>query len=319
MRRLLVSLALSLLPFALPAQQDARPAAADTAKLTFRWPAVTHARVEAQRYRERHSNGKHDTSNVRVTYRMSAQRSADEYVVRFSDFQLPQSAAPVAGFAERLSALVPSYRVTASGEFTGLESPGTIRAFIDSMLTSLTAKDGPPPPQLKQFMNTMLSDAVLTASAAQEWNALVGTWIGAELEVGEVYGSEGEEPVPIFQNAAVKFEYEFSAVRRIPCDSVATPKARDCVELQMVSRPDSAAMRTLLQRFMGTLMPDAAKDVGFTDFDVENVVTLVARPESLLPVSLVVTKEVAGTVREGGKTEKVYQLDVKSQKYTYER
>jgi hypothetical protein len=165
----------------------------------------------------------------------------------------------------------------------------------------------------------MLSDDVLAASAAQEWNALVGTWVGAELEVGEVYGSEGEEPIPLFQNATVKFEYEFSAVRRMSCDSLAAPKARDCIELEMVSRPDTAAMRELLQRFMGTLAPDAAKDMGFTDFGVENVVTLVARPESLLPVSLVVAKEVTGTVRAEGKTERVYQLDVKSQRYIYDK
>jgi hypothetical protein len=57
--------------------------------------------------------------------------------------------------------------------------------------------------------------------------------------------------------------------------------------------------------------------MGFADFKVENVITLVARPESLLPVSLVVSKEVTGIVRSEGKTEKVYQLDVKSQKYTY--
>jgi len=33
----------------------------------------------------------------------------------------------------------------------------------------------------------------------------------------------------------------------------------------------------------------------------------------------VVTKEVTGAVRSEGKMENVYQLDVKSQRYTYER
>jgi hypothetical protein len=321
MRRPLFLLALVMAPLAARAQNAPPPA--DTAKLTFNWPATVRARVDAQRYRERVSNGKHDTSDVRLSYRMTAQRTGNEYVVRFSDFQMPQAPGGVrsseAAFVERLGGIAPSYRVNASGEFTGLESPAVIRAFVDSMLNSLTAKDGPPAPEMKQFLRTMLSDEVLAASAAQEWNALVGTWLGAELEVGQAYGTEGEEPVPIFQNATVKFEYEFAALRRMPCDSVASPAARDCVELQMVSRPDSAAMRQMLQRFMSTLVPDAAQDMGFADFDVENVVTLVARPESLLPVSLVVTKEVTGTVREKGKTEKVYQYDVKSQRYTYQR
>ena len=317
MRRILFSLGLSLVPALAFAQGAKKPAAkVDTAKLTFRWPQTVTARVEAQRYRERHNSGRHDTTDARVSYRMTAQRAGD--------FQMHggargAGASEAASFMERMGAIAPSYRVTAGGEFARLESPEMIRRLIDSLFTSLTAKDGPPPPQVKQFMNTMLSDNVLAASAAQEWNALVGTWVGAELEVGEVYGSEGEEPIPLFQNATVKFEYEFSAVRRMSCDSVAAPKARDCIELEMVSRPDTAAMRDLLQRVMGTLAPDAAKDVGFADFGVENVVRLVARPESLLPVSLVVSKEVTGTVRTEGKMEKVYQIDVKTQRYTYQR
>ena len=326
MRRALVYLVLSMTPAASVAQEATRPAAPDMAKLTFRWPATTRARVEARRYRERHSDGKHDTSDVRLSYRMTAERSGEEYVVRFDDFQLAGAsgamgatprAREMAALMERLGALVPSYRVSAAGEFSRLESPATIRAFIDSMLTTLASKDGPPPPQLTQLMSTITSDAVLGASAAQEWNALVGTWIGGELEVGEVYGTTGEEPIPMFGNATIKFDYEFSALRRMSCDSAAAPKARDCVELQMVSKPDSAVMRQFLERFMSTLIPDAAKGVGFADFDVQNVVTLVARPESLLPVHLTVSKEVTGTVRAEGKEEKVYQLDVRTQKYKY--
>lgn len=324
MRRTLICLALALAPAAAIAQ--ARPTApVDTAKLTFAWPTTVRARVEAQRYRERHSGGKHDTTNIRLSYQMTAQRAGDEYVVRFHDFQLPENvrkaAAPpqVAAFVEQAGAMAPSYRVSAAGEFRRLESPERLRALIDSLLNIMTAKGGPPPPQLRQFMSTLTSDAVLAASAAQDWNALVGSWAGAELEVGEVYGTEGEEPVPIFQNATVRFEYEFSALRRMSCDSVKAPNARDCIELQMVSKPDTAAMRQLLQRFMGSLVPDVAKEMGFVDFDVENVVTLVARPQSLLPVSLVVTKAVTGAVRSQGKTEKVSQLDVKSQRYSYDK
>jgi hypothetical protein len=322
MRRILVCLALSLVPAVALAQEAKKPAVkVDTAKLTFRWPENVTARVDAERYRERHSGEKHDTIAAGASYRMTAQRTGNEYVVRFADFRLVDgvdAASPeVAAVVQRIGALMPSYRVSAAGEFTRLESPDTFRASIDSMIMTLIAKDRPPPPQLKQVMSTLTSDAVLTAAVAQEWNALVGTWAGAELEVGEAYLTEGDEPIPAFQNATVRFEYEFAALRRMSCDSVAAPGARDCVELQMVSKPDSAAMRQLLERVMGSLAPDVAKDMGFADFNVENVITLVARPESLLPVYLVVSKEVTGAVRTGGKIEKVYQLDVKSQRYTY--
>lgn len=328
MRRSLIwvalTLTLTLAPLIAFAQAPARPAAVDTAKLTFRWPAMVSARVDAERYRERHNGEKHDTSGASASYRMTAERTGDEYVVRFADFRLADDVGAgtreVAALVERVGALMPSYRVNAAGEFARLESPEIFRAGIDSMISSMLAKDRPPPPQLKQMLSTLTSDAMLTAAVAQEWNALVGTWVGGELEVGEAYVSQGEEPVPVFQNATVKFEYEFAALRRMSCDSVAAPTARDCVELQMVSKPDTAAMRQLLARFMSSLAPDVAKELDVVvDFDVQNVITLVARPESLLPVHLVISKEVTGTVRAEGKTEKMYQLDVKSQKYSYEK
>lgn len=323
MRRSLIWVALTLAPLVAFAQAPAPSAAVDTAKLTFRWPATVSARVDARRYRERHNGGKHDTTEIQLSYKMTAQRGTDGYIVRFHDFRLPErvqgaAAQQIASVVERAGALVPSYRVNAQGEFTGLESAEALRALIDSALAKMMAKDAAPP-QLKQLMSQMTSNEVLAATAAQDWNALVGTWTGAELEVGEAYVTEGEEPVPIFQNATVKFEYEFGVLRRMSCDSVTAPNARDCVELQMVSKPDSAAMRQLLQRFMGSLLPDVAKDIGFADFNVENVVTLVARPETLLPISLVVSKEVTGTIRAEGQMQKLYQLEVKSQRYSYEK
>jgi hypothetical protein len=326
MRRTLLCLALCLAPALLDAQ--AAPASVDTAKLEFAWPARTTARVEARKYRERKIGAKDDTTDVALTYRMTAVRAGEEYVVSFDDFRLPDGAPPsaqaeVTTLVDRVGALLPTYRVSATGEFTRLESTDAIRALVDSLIGRVESEKGPIPPQAKQVVanvrNTMLSDAVLASAAAQEWNALVGTWAGAELEVGEVYGTEGEEPIPIFQGAAIKFQYEFAAIRRMSCDSIAAPSARDCVELQMVSTPDSAAMRQFLERLMTTLMSDAAKGVAFTEFNVENVITLVARPETLLPISLVVTKEVTGAVRTEGKTEKIYQLDVKSQRYSYDK
>lgn len=316
---------MALVPLAVHAQVAAAPSAPDVAKFAFAWPAKTTARVDARRYRERRVGAKDDTSDVRLSYRMTGQRTGAEYVISIDDFRLPESAASrmhkyeIASFADRLGALVPAYRVNAAGEFARLESTAAIRALIDSTITALEAKDGPTPPQAKQLMNTMTSDAVLASAAAQEWNALVGTWAGAELEVGEAYSSEGEEEVPILQGATIKFRYEFAAIRRMSCDSVAAPRALDCVELQMVSKPDSAAMRQFLERFMNTLMSDAAKGVAFSAFNVENVVTLVARPESLLPMLLIVTKEVTATMSADGKTEQLYQLDVKSQRYSYDK
>ena len=312
-----LALLLTLAPLALDAQ------APDVAKLTFDWPEKMIAHVEAQKYRERNTGTRADTSNVEISYRMTAQRTGNEYVIAFDDFQTPEGAPlsarhELASLTDRLGALIPAYRVTAAGEFTRLESTATLRAFIDSLVKTVEARASITP-EMKQMLQAAGSDAVLTSVVAQEWNALVGTWAGAELEVGEAYGSEGEEPVPILQGATIKFRYEFGVVRRLSCDSIAAPNARDCVELQMVSKPDSAALRQFLDRFVSRMMPDVAKELTFAEFDIENVISLVARPETLVPMSLVVSKEVTAKIKADASTEEIYQFDVKAFRYTYDR
>ncbi|HEU5184901.1 MAG TPA: hypothetical protein VFU01_10055 [Gemmatimonadaceae bacterium] len=312
-----LALLLTLTPLALEAQTP------DIAKLTFAWPEKMMARVEAQKYRERNTGTRSDTSNVEISYRMTAQRTGNEYIIAFDDFQTPEGAPlsarqELASLTDRLGALIPAYRVTAAGEFARLESTATLRAFIDSLVKTAVGSASVTP-EARQMLQALGSDAVLASTVAQEWNALVGTWAGAELEVGEAYGSEGEEPIPILQGATIKFRYEFGVVRRLSCDSIAAPNARDCVELQMVSKPDSAALRQFLDRFVGRLMPDVAKELNFAQFDIENVISLVARPETLVPMSLVISKEVTAKMKADGATEEMYQFDVKAWRYSYKR
>jgi len=45
----------------------------------------------------------------------------------------------------------------------------------------------------------------------------------------------------------------------------------------------------------------------------------VARPETLVPVSLVVSKEVTAKMKADGATEEMYQFDVKALRYSYKR
>ena len=312
-----IALLLVLAPLALGAQ------APDIAKLTFAWPEKMIARVEAQKYRERNSGTRADTNNIEISYRMTAQRTGHEYVIAFDDFQTPEGAPlsarqELASLTDRLGALIPAYRVTAGGEFARLESTATLRAFIDSLVKTAVG-NASVTPEARQMLQTLGSDAVLASAAAQEWNALVGTWAGAELEVGQAYESEGEEPVPILQGATITFRYEFGVLRRLSCDSIAAPNARDCVELQMVSKPDSAALRRFLDRFVSTMMPGTVKDLAFSEFDIENVISLVARPETLVPMSLVISKEVTAKMKAAGATEELYQFDVKALRYSYKR
>lgn len=313
----------AVLPTVSLAQRTANRVVPDTVRLTFRWPPVTNVRVEAHRYAEGFSEGKHDTTDVTISYRMTSQRSDSGYLIRFSDFAMPgelTGAPDDSSAAAVLNAFLPNYRVSLTGEFVGLESPELVRAVIDSLMRSRTDPSDPMPPQAQDLLRHVTSPAVLAAFAAEDWNELVGTWFDAEFEIGQVYTAESVEPYPLFPGAQVLMRFRYSALRRLACDSVAAPHARDCVELRAISAPDSAAMRALLDRMVSDLAPDKPDGIGFTSMSIVNDVRLIARPETLLPVHVVRTKRSSGSARTGaGKTETFYRLDIRSRTYRYDK
>lgn len=229
---------------------DGRPSQTST----VRWPEVTRARVEASRYRIRHTAERQDTSGITVSYRMTARRTGDEYVISFDEYTVPAAGAAdsasreLASFVQRLAAIVRSYRVNRDGEFVRLESRGALRAFMDGLFRSLTAKSGPVPPQVQQLITNLSSDAVLSASAAQEWNAIVGTWIGGQVELGQAYESEGEDPIPVFSGTMMEFDYQFGALRRLsrlPRHASRLRLRRDAVRLPSRQRGDGPVPRAI--------------------------------------------------------------------------
>lgn len=309
----------------LSAQTAAAPPAAaapgDTVRLAFGWPAGTKAQVSASRYRERVNGASADTSVAHATYELALEAAGDGYLVRYGGFRAAGPAAPdpgVEAVASRLATLVPSYRVSRAGEFQALNDPGALRAAIDSMLAPVRAELRTQNPEIDRLLASMLSDEMLAASAAEDWNVLVGAWVGAEFEVGSAYGAEVTEHLPLFGGIELPMTYELGAVRRLPCDS--SDAGAGCVELQMITRPAPDAVREVVDRLFAAMQsPEATEAARSAEFDVENTVVLVARPETLLPYHLVVTKEVKLAMTIGGKRDDAYQLDIREQRFRYAR
>lgn len=302
--------------------QAAGARAPDTVALTFRWPALTRARVEARRYSERHGDGKHDTVDVRMTYRMTAKKAATGYLLQFSDFRAPSEPADTlhdAATVAMLNAFVPSYRVSQSGEFIALESPETVQSRVREWVQSRSSRAEPLSEQAEQLIRHYTSSEVLAQLAAEDWNELVGSWFDTKFEIGATYESESVEPYAILPGAEILMRYRFRAARRLACDSVKAPAIRDCVELRMTSSPDSAALRQLLDRLLSQLAPDST-DMRVTSMSMVTDITLIARPESLLPIQITRSKKVAVTGRDGtGKSETSDNVDVRTRRFTYEQ
>lgn len=304
------------------AQDVGSPPPSDTVSLAFRWPAVTRAHVEARRYAERHGQGESDTSDVTMTYRMTAERSGSEYLISFSDFRTPDAPADTNHDAETvamLTALMPSYRVTLSGEFSGLDSPDTVEARVREIAKSWRSDTSRGPAHVEQWREHLMSREIIAAMAAEGWNDIVGTWIDAAFEIGAEYESESVEPFPIFPGAEVLMRYRYSATRRVPCDSARAPATRDCIELRMTASPDSAGLRQLMERLINDLAQGPLEGGKMTSMSILTDVTLLARPETLLPIRITRTRRGFGTVEEAGKIDAFSNLEVRTRRFTYEK
>jgi hypothetical protein len=300
-----------------PAAAQDHDEAPDTVRLAFAWPPGAHADVAAQRSRDRSENGRQTRGRATLRYRIALEPSGEGYLVRYSGFagDSPGAGTPPAEIAAHVAAFTPSYLVSRDGEFRDLGDPGAMRALVDSLVGPLTAELTAANPAASEFLASITSDAMLRSAAEQDWNMLVGTWAGAEFVIGDVYASNVVEHFPLFGGVDLPMDYEFSAAQRVPCDSA--DSGLGCVALQMESRPDPAAVSRVLGAALAGVIPADSASLASAAFDVRNTVHLIARPESLLPYRLTVTKDVRLTLPENGRTSEYRQVDVRDQVFVW--
>ncbi len=303
----------------LPAQTDTVPPA-EVVALRFGWPVGLSAWVDVVRTREEGN----DTAVHRLSYRMSAEAHPKGRLIRHGDFTVPGMEAAIAmGGAAALEqmntllgTLMPSYVVSAEGEFVGVHDIAPVRAAVDSMIRARAGEM--PGAQAEQMLERLLSPEVLQSQVSEFWNAAVGAWIEGDLEIGSVYEMEAQEPTPLFPDILLPTIYQFAVVGRVACDSGAVEER--CVELEMQSYPDPEKLVEFLTRFMREAGVAGGDTVPvFEELEMENTVWLVAEPATLIPYELEVAKHVAGTVRVGKETHEFARVDRREYRFQYQR
>jgi hypothetical protein len=301
-----------------PVLAQERPTAIDTVRLRFAWPVGTRARIETTRYRERVAE-RSDTTLGRASYQMSVTSHPEGLLVSHDNFVFPAlgpASTNLQAVAERVGAMVPQYVVDSEGGFLRINDVSRMKALLDSMMTQLLGPVAQGP--ARQTLESLLSAEALTGLAAQDWNAIVGMWAGADLELGEAYELEEQAPLPMVPGAVVPMISEFSVERRTSC--VEGGSDRGCVEIQLVAEPDADSMKQVLSRFMQRLAADASLGgIGFEELQVESGIVLITEPGTLLPHRVTLSRTVTGVVSAGGQRSNVSQVDVRTFKYTYAR
>ena len=159
----------------------------------------------------------------------------------------------------RLGSFLPSYVVTADGAFVGIEGLAQMKSALDSLFAPMLAELERAPAAARQFVAAATSAEALTASAAQEGNMIVGTWVGADWEIGELYTASAQEAIPVLADVTIRMSYEFSAAERVACPGAANSAVRRCVRLEMRSVPDSAAMRKTVSELLNKVAQKPAR------------------------------------------------------------
>ncbi|MGB5103280.1 MAG: hypothetical protein WBO04_08165 [Steroidobacteraceae bacterium] len=300
------------------------PATAEVARLTFAWPPGTAAQVETTRQRTRLTGEKESTFSANARYRMHVQSHKDGLLVAYSDFETPTVAgddenrkATLEAILQKVSAVAPSIVVSPEAELLRVENVKELREQMQSVFEPMIAEMKDAPPQLNAMMRNALSEQSLTASAAQDWNALVGAWAGAEFEQGATYVLTTDEPLPMIPGTTVPMSYEFGFVEKVPCTRAAESPA--CVVLQMNSSPEPQAMRNILDEFMRKMTRGSAASQGlFESLDVVSTIVVVMEPATMLPYRLETEKRVEGTVRAPGEEPQVVtQVDEQVTTFSY--
>jgi hypothetical protein len=311
----------TLLPHALDAQQS-RP---DKVLLRFGWPVGMSARVHQDFSRIQSRSGRRDSTHVVTSYRLRVAAHPKGRLIQADSFQLvaPSVTGQPVGTEQlmaRLGSFLPSYTVTTDGEFVGIEGLAQMKSALDSLFAPMLAELANAPAAARQLMVAATSEQALTAAAAQEWNILAGTWVGADWEVGEVYTTSSDEAVPILSGVTVKMSYEFSAAERVACPGAADSAVRRCVRLEMRSEPDSAAMRNVISEVLSKVAPEARAQVAaFGRMRTENAVTLIADPRDLRPYRFELVKSIAIATEAtaSGPAESATRVDRRVVQYTY--
>ncbi len=261
----------------------------DSVALSFNWPvgleaAISHRRLQIL-------SGDHarpESTSVLVEYQMRVGDDSRGRLVEYRNFRFPGLSSPTdqaqsAGWLEQVaSAGTPSLVVNDSGEMVSVADPegfaATLRAMVQPMIDSLPAQKA----GLRDLFQRLLNPDVLGARAAGEWNALVGWWAGAKLERGSAIETTDDQPLALFGGKIVPYHTRRTFLSRERCTAAARESL--CVELELISVPDSAVIRELIGGILAEATRNGAQVTALLrHMEAEYRIRVLVEPKGLIP------------------------------------
>lgn len=297
MKRILLSAVLALAAAApLAAQQEG-----ETVPLRFGWEPGMRAEVDFEQVRVLRKGSHSETSRLRASYRMDVSAHADGLAIDYSNMrwtELPQPEPDVGRFYEAVVRVTHGARprsvVSPAGVFLGVEGAEQVAAQTSQALQPLLAGvSASVRPTARAMIAAGLDPGSLRLAAADEWNLMVGTWAGKDLEMGDLYTMESSFRSPLFNGATIPIHAELRVVKRVACTEQEVEER--CVEMELSSAPDQEMVARAYNDFLERSgAPEEEVQAAFSQLRIQSSFRIRADPRTLRPYYLQAVRNASG-------------------------
>ena len=294
--------------------------------LTFAWQPGVPISVSKFGYRVRQSSSGADTIRAHLEYILEFNRLPTGYLVHMADLDV--GGPPLDGAAggqgiqdlvARLSRAMPDFLISREGFFMGLAGAeagleATFEFFEDVLAEA--NEDESATRETMAALRGIMTPEVYEAMTAEEWNKLVGTWVGIEGETGALFEGTMSVPVPMLQGQEIPLDFQFAVAETCPCEEDGAKD--DCVRLVYTSRTDPEAARESVTAIMQSLGGEELEELDFDSLKVTTSIQTVLEPESMRLHRIIYEKavklEMAGP---DGEAEPGEQIETEWYYFTY--
>ena len=278
--------------------------------IPFAWPDGASAKVQTRSEGRREGVGPLVTWNMSADFTTQVRRAGDRVVITRSDFSGWKGTLPPSfgGGAERFTDMIPTFIVSAEGEFVGIEGQEAARKLMNQSVAQSGGLDA----ISRNAFETMTSDNALRAMASDHWSLLVGLWQDIGLDPEAVYELRNVTSVPQLGGGQLEINGEVRFVKEAPC---ASGEGRRCAHF----RAETAANKEQVIKLIQSLMTRAGGGGGgaptITGWDQRFKAEIVVDKATALPQQVTLTRlmTLEGTYR--GRNERASEEITKS--YTF--
>ncbi|MFT5356174.1 MAG: hypothetical protein ACI9KE_003397 [Polyangiales bacterium] len=266
------------------------PATSSDVRWAFDWPDGLRAHVVGRRSVTRNGRAAFD---VNSTWDMHVERNDLELVLTSSNYEIEpisvQPAEEAINAAFVIQMLLPSMRIGTDGVFRSMEYERT-RTEVDAALEAAVAPAVRANPAW-EIVGTVLQRQAVDAFVQNNWMSLVQSFVGGEMNFGEVIEVTSPNAIPI-GGGQLELLSHYTAIGRAPCFEGAP--SDDCIRVQFDSVAPPDQLRVLVDSAASEL-PGPIPLLRELRFEG----TLITEPNTLVPHTMTLTKFVRAEMPNG--------------------